>query len=101
MIQLQTKNCNTILTAKHWKKLALVSEKIDKYESFTGEEILPRDQKRLIEKANFAYSPLGKALEKQTESIEDKGEKQIKAIEEDRKQLINLAVKKILKNIWD
>ena len=30
----------------------------------------------------FTYSPLGKAFEKQTKSIEDQGEKQIKAIQD-------------------
>ena len=49
----------------------LSSEKIDKYEYLTGEEILPSDQKRVIEEAKFTYTPLGKALEKQTETTED------------------------------
>ena len=62
--------------------------KIDKYEYLTGEEILPSNQQQIIEQAKFTYSPLGKALEKQTKTIEDQGEKQIKAIQ-DNKQLIN------------
>ena len=37
------------------------SNKIDKYEYLTGEEILPSDQRRVIEQAKFAYFPLGKA----------------------------------------
>ena len=37
---------------------AIASGKIDKYEYLTGEEILPPDQSRVIEKAKF--SPLGK-----------------------------------------
>ena len=32
---------------------ALLSEKIDKYELFTGEEILPPNQNRVIEQAKF------------------------------------------------
>ena len=48
---------------------ALLSGKIDKYEFIRGEEILPYDQSRIIEQAKFTYSPLGKALEKQTETI--------------------------------
>ena len=52
---------------------ALSSGKIDKYEYLTGEEILPPDQSRVIEQAKFTYSPLGKALEKQTKTIEDQG----------------------------
>ena len=59
---------------------ALSSGKIDKYEYLTGEEILPSNQKQIIEQTKFTYSPLGKAFEKQTKTIEGKGEKQIKAI---------------------
>ena len=44
----------------------LSSGKMDKYEYLTGEEILPSNQSRIIELAKFAYSPQGKALEKQT-----------------------------------
>ena len=39
--------------------------------------------------AKFAYSPLGKAFEKQTKAIEDQGEKQIQTIEDNKKQLDN------------
>ena len=45
------------------------------------EEILPSNQKQMIEQAKFTYSPLGKAFEKQIKTIEDRGEKQIKAIQ--------------------
>ena len=51
---------------------ALSSNKIGKYEYLTGEEILPSNQKQIIEQAKFTYSPLGKAFEKQTKTIEDK-----------------------------
>ena len=53
----------------------LSSGKIDKYEYLTAEEILPSNEKQIIEKAKFTYSPLGKAFEKQTKTIEDQGEK--------------------------
>ena len=62
------------------KVSALSSGKIDKYEYLTGEEILPSNQQQIIEKANFTYSPLGKAFEKQRKTIKDQGEKQIKAL---------------------
>ena len=68
---------------------ALSSGKIDKYEYLTGEEILPSNQQQIIEQGKFPYSPLGKAFEKQTKTIEEKGEKQIKAIQDNRKQLIS------------
>ena len=43
---------------------ALQSGKIDKYEYLTGEEILPSNQKQIIEQAKFTYSLLEKAFEK-------------------------------------
>ena len=46
---------------------ALSSGKTDKYEYLTGNEILPSNQRQMIEQAKFAYSPSGKAFEKQTE----------------------------------
>ena len=58
--------------AKIW---ALSSIKIDKYEY-----LIPSNQKQIIEQVKFTYSPLGKAFEKQIETIEDQGEKQLKAI---------------------
>ena len=68
---------------------ALSSGKIGKYEYLTGEEILPSNQQQIIEQAKFTYSPLGKAFEKQTKTIEEKGEKQIKASKDNKKQLIS------------
>ena len=51
----------------------LSSGKIDKYEYLTGEEILPSDQRKVIEQVKFTLSRLRKALEKQTKRIEDQG----------------------------
>ena len=68
---------------------ALSSGKIDEYEYLTGEEILPSNQQQIIEQAKFTYSPLGKAFGKQTKSIEDQGEKQIKAIQDNKQPLIS------------
>ena len=39
--------------------------KIDKYESLTGEVILPSNKSQIIENGKFTYSPLEKALENQ------------------------------------
>ena len=47
----------------------LSSSKIDIHEYLTGEEILPSDQRRIIEQAKFTYSPLSKALEKQIQTL--------------------------------
>ena len=60
---------------------ALSSGKINKYEYLTGEEILPSNQKQIIEQSKFVLSPLGKAFEKQIKAIEDRRQKQIKAIQ--------------------
>ena len=48
---------------------ALSSGKIDKYEYLTGEEILPSNQRQLIEQAKFVYFPLEIAFEEQTRRI--------------------------------
>ena len=58
----------------------LLSGKIDKYEYFTGEEILPSDQSRVIEPATFKYYPIDKAFEKQIKTIEDQGIKRAEAL---------------------
>ena len=55
---------------------ALSSNKIGTYEFLTDEEILPHNQKQLIEQAKFIYSHLEKAFGKQIKTIEDQGEKQ-------------------------
>ena len=60
---------------------ALSSDKIDKYEYPTGEEILPSDQIKIIEQAKFTYSPLGKAFEKQIKTIEEQGKRQVEPLE--------------------
>ena len=59
---------------------ALQSSKINKYEYLTGEQILPFNQKQIVEQAKFTYSPLGKAFEKQIKPIEDQGQKQVDAL---------------------
>ena len=40
---------------------AFLSRKIDKYEYLTVKEILPSDQRKLIEQTKLTYSLLGKA----------------------------------------
>ena len=46
-------------------KIALSSQKIDKYEYLAGEEILPSSQRRKIEPAKFTNSLFGKVFKKQ------------------------------------
>ena len=57
------KNCNMVLTEKQ-QKYQHYLEKYDKYEYLTGKEILPSNQRQMIEQARFAYSPLGKLFKK-------------------------------------
>ena len=66
---------------------ALSSGKIDKYGYFTGDEILPSNQKRITGQAEFNYSSLGKAFEEWRKTIADQGQKQIKAIRDNKEQL--------------
>ena len=68
------------INRKTAKISALSSGNIEKYEYFTGEDILPSNQQQIIEPAKFSYSPLGKAFEKQIKTIEDQGPKQVEAL---------------------
>ena len=87
-IKLKMKNYNMTLIEIAAKISALSSGKLDKYEYLTGEEILPSNQQQIIQQAKFNYSPLGKVFEKQRKAIEDQGEKQVKAIQDN--QLVNI-----------
>ena len=97
MIQLWMKNYNMKLKEKQH---ALLSNKIDKYEYSTGEEILPSDQSRIMERAKFTQSTLGKAFEKQTKTIEEQGKKQIDAIRNQNRRLEDLTNKDDHKSIY-
>ena len=46
------------------------------------------DQRRMIEQAKFLSSPSGGPLRKQTKMLKDQDNKQIKAIEDHWKQLV-------------
>ena len=77
----------------NWKAAkiaALSSGKTGQYDYLTGEEILPSNQKQIIEQANFTYPPLRKSYEKETKIMEDQGEKRVKAIKNNEKQLTNI-----------
>ena len=49
------------------KMSVLSSGKMDKYGYLTGEQILPFNQRQIIERAKFAYPPSGKAFEEKRE----------------------------------
>ena len=50
---------------------------------------MPSNQRQIIEQANFTFSPLGKIFEKQIETIKGLEKKQVEAIKEHGKQLVN------------
>ena len=77
------------------KIVALSSCKINKYEYPTGEKMLPSDQSRMTEQTRFTYSPLGKALEKQTN--EDQGKNKHAIMNQNKRQ----CHKKYLKNFLE
>ena len=70
------------INRKAAKISALSSNKIDKYEYLTGEEILSSNRQQIIEQAKFTYSPLGKAFEKQIKTSEDQRKKQVDALKD-------------------
>ena len=51
---------------------ALLLGKADKYEYLTGEEILPSDQRSVIEQAKFTFSTLGKDFVKKEKQLKTK-----------------------------
>ena len=57
---------------------SLSPNKFNKYEYLTGEEILPCNQKQMIEQAKFDYSHLGKAFEKQIKKLKIKEKKKLR-----------------------
>ena len=63
--QIRDEKLRSDINRKAAKISALSSDKIRKYESLTGEDILPSNQQRVVEQARFTYSPFGKAFEKQ------------------------------------
>ena len=76
---------------------ALSSRKTDQYEYLTGEEIFPSNQRQIIERVKFTYSPLRKTFEKQTKTIEEQGKNQIDAMINQNKRLEALTNSKRLK----
>ena len=80
---------------------ALSSGKIHKYEYLTSEDILPSNQQQIIEQARFTYSPLGKAFVKQIKTIEDKGQKQIDALESLKPKEQTKSIKEIFPEGYD
>ena len=56
----------------------LSSDKINKYEYRTGEEILLSNRQQIIEQARFTYSPLGKVLKNKQKQLKMKEKNNLK-----------------------
>ena len=67
---------------------ALSSKNIDKYEHITSEDILHSDQRRVIKQAKSTFFFFRKSFRKINKNDWGSSRKQIKAIEEHEKQLI-------------
>ena len=61
--QIRDENLQNDISREAAKISTLSSGKINKYEYLTGEEILPLNQKQIIEQVKFTYSPPSKAFE--------------------------------------
>ena len=81
MIRLEKKNYNIIFTKNQQKyQLYHLAKLINMNILQVKNYYLLIKEKVVIEQDKLTYSPLGKALGKQTETVEDQGEKQIKAL---------------------
>ena len=69
MIRLKMEKLQYDINREGAKISALSLGKIDNYEYLTSEERLAFNQKQIIEHAIFTYSPLGKAIKEETETI--------------------------------
>ena len=79
--QIRDEKLRYTINSEAVKTSALLAGKTHKYDYLTGEDILPSNQQQIIEQPKFTYSPLGKALQKQIETTEDQGQKQVEALE--------------------
>ena len=60
--------------------MPISSDKIDKHEYLLGDKILPFDHSRIIGQDKFTYSTLGKAFEKQINTAENQGIKEVESL---------------------
>ena len=88
--QIRDKKTKYDINKEAAKISALSSGKTDTYEYLTGKEVLPSNQKQMIEQAKLTYSPLGKAFEEQTKTIEDEGEKEVDALKASKPKELKL-----------
>ena len=67
MIRLEMKNCNMVLTEKQQKYQHYHLKKLINMSILQVKKYCFLNKDKIVEQAKFAYSPLGKAFEKQTE----------------------------------
>ena len=60
----------------------LSSKEIRKYEYLTSEEILPSNQKQIIEQAKFTFLLWETGFKRQLKTIEDQGKKQVETLKD-------------------
>ena len=70
--QIRSEELQCVISREAAKISALSSNKFNKYEYLTGQEIFQSNQKQMIKQAKFTYSPLGKASEKQLKKLKTK-----------------------------
>ena len=80
MIKLEMKNYNTILIEKQPKYQLYHQTKFVNMSILLVKIYYHSNKQQIIEQAKFTYSPLAKAFVKQIKTIEDQGEKQVKAL---------------------
>ena len=90
--------CNSIISSKSWQLMIrlkmknynmILMEKQLKYQLYHQAKFINMNillveiyyQQQIIEQAKFTYYPLGKTFEKQIQTIEDQGKKQVDALE--------------------
>ena len=100
MIRFEMKNCNMILTEKQQKYQHYNLGKLINMNILLGKKYCHLIKGQIIEKAKFTYSPLGKAFEKQTKTIEEQERKQIDAITNQNERLGALTNKDDHKDIY-
>ena len=106
MIRLKMNNYNMILIEKQLKYQLYHQAKYISMKCLTGEDILPLNQQQIIEQAKLTYSALGKVFEKQIETIEVQGQKQVetlktKAINDNNPSISKDIYEKILEERMD
>ena len=86
MIKLEMRNLNMILTEKQQKYQHYDLEKLMNVNILQMKKHYHLIKRSVIEQTKFSHSPLGKVFEKETKMTEEKEEKQILAITDQKKK---------------